>query len=30
MDYDNIKRIVKFHSKVRGTIEPARAEGTKQ
>ena len=26
MDYDNIKRIVKFHSKVRGTIE-ARAQG---
>jgi len=29
MDYDNIKRVAKFHSKVRGTIEPARTEGTK-
>jgi len=23
MDYDNIKRTLKFHSKVRGTVEPA-------
>jgi lipopolysaccharide export system protein LptC len=30
MDYDNIKRVVKFHSKVRGTIEPARTQGTKR
>ena len=30
MDYDNIKRVVKFHSKVRGTIEAARTPGTKQ
>lgn len=27
MDYDNIKRVVKFHSKVRGTIEPAPTRG---
>lgn len=27
MDYDNIKRVVKFHSKVRGTIEPTQAQG---
>ena len=27
MDYDNIKRVVKFHSKVRGTIEPTRTQG---
>jgi LPS export ABC transporter protein LptC len=27
MDYDNIKRVVKFHSKVRGTIEPAQTRG---
>jgi lipopolysaccharide export system protein LptC len=25
MDYDNIKRTVKFHAKVRGTVEPAAA-----
>jgi lipopolysaccharide export system protein LptC len=24
MDYDNISRVVKFHSRVRGTIEPAK------
>jgi LPS export ABC transporter protein LptC len=30
MDYDNIKRVVKFHSKVRGTIEPTRTDGTKR
>jgi lipopolysaccharide export system protein LptC len=29
MDYDNIKRVVKLHSKVRGTIEPARTQGAK-
>jgi lipopolysaccharide export system protein LptC len=29
MDYDNIKRTVKFHSRVRGTMEPG-PEGTKQ
>lgn len=28
MDYDNIKRTVKFHSKVRGTIEPTQTRGT--
>lgn len=27
MDYDNIKRVVKFHSKVRGTIEPNQTQG---
>jgi lipopolysaccharide export system protein LptC len=27
MDYDNIKRVVKFHSKVRGTVEAARTQG---
>lgn len=27
MDYDNLTRVVKFHSKVRGTIEPATAGG---
>lgn len=27
MDYDNIKRTVKFHSQVRGTIEPTQARG---
>lgn len=27
MDYDNIKRTVKFHSHVRGTIEPTQARG---
>lgn len=30
MDYDNIKRVVKFHSKVRGTIEAARTQGARQ
>lgn len=30
MDYDNIKRVVKFHSKVRGTIEAAQTQGTKR
>jgi lipopolysaccharide export system protein LptC len=29
MDYDNIKRVVKFHSKVRGTIEPAQTRGSR-
>ncbi len=29
MDYDNIKRVVKFHSKVRGTIEPTQARGSR-
>jgi len=28
MDYDNIKRVVKFHSKVRGTFEAAKTQGT--
>jgi LPS export ABC transporter protein LptC len=28
MDYDNIKRVVKFHSNVRGTIEAAQTRGT--
>lgn len=28
MDYDNIKRTVRFHSKVRGTIEPTQTRGT--
>lgn len=27
MDYDNIKRTLRFHSKVRGTIEPAAPAG---
>jgi LPS export ABC transporter protein LptC len=27
MDYDNIKRVVKFHSKVRGTFEAAKTQG---
>jgi LPS export ABC transporter protein LptC len=30
MDYDNIKRIVKFHSKVRGTMEAGTTQGTKR
>src|SRR5512137_261896 len=30
MDYDNIKRVVKFHSKVRGTIEPAQTQGARR
>jgi lipopolysaccharide export system protein LptC len=30
MDYDNIKRVVKFHSKVRGTIEPTQTQGARQ
>jgi LPS export ABC transporter protein LptC len=30
MDYDNIKRVVKFHSKVHGTIEAAQTQGTKR
>ena len=30
MDYDNIKRVVKFHSKVRGTIEPAQSRGVQR
>lgn len=30
MDYDNIKRTVKFHSKVRGTMEPTRTQGTER
>ena len=29
MDYDNIKRVVKFHSKVRGTIEPTQTQGSR-
>jgi lipopolysaccharide export system protein LptC len=29
MDYDNIKRVVKFHSKVRGTIEPTQTRGSR-
>ncbi len=29
MDYDNTKRVVKFHSKVRGTVEP-RTEGIRR
>src|SRR5512139_2270568 len=29
MDYDNIKRVLKFHSKVRVTIEPAQSRGTR-
>lgn len=27
MDYDNIKRTLKFHSKVRGTLEPSAPKG---
>ena len=30
MDYDNIKRVVKFHSKVRGTIEPTQTQGARK
>jgi LPS export ABC transporter protein LptC len=30
MDYDNIKRVVKFHSQVRGTIEPNETRGAKR
>jgi lipopolysaccharide export system protein LptC len=30
MDYDNIKRVVKFHSNVHGTIEAAQTQGTKR
>lgn len=30
MDYDNIRRTVKFHSRVRGTIEPTPAGGTRR
>jgi lipopolysaccharide export system protein LptC len=30
MDYDNIKRVVKFHSKVRGTVEPTQTQGARQ
>lgn len=30
MDYDNIKRIVKFHSNVRGTVEPTETRGAKR
>lgn len=30
MDYDNIKRVVKFHSKVRGTIEAAPTQGARR
>jgi lipopolysaccharide export system protein LptC len=30
MDYDNLTRVVKFHSKVRGTIEPGTAPGSKR
>ena len=30
MDYDNIKRTVKFHSNVRGTIEPLPPPGAKR
>jgi lipopolysaccharide export system protein LptC len=30
MDYDNIKRVVKLHSKVRGTIQPARTQGARR
>ena len=30
MDYDNLARVVKFHSKVRGTIEPGSALGTRR
>lgn len=29
MDYDNIKRVVKLHSNVRGTIAPAQTQGAK-
>jgi lipopolysaccharide export system protein LptC len=30
MDYDNIKRIVRFHSRVRGTIEPTEPNPAKR
>lgn len=30
MDYDNIKRVAKFHSKVRGTIEATPPQGAKR
>jgi LPS export ABC transporter protein LptC len=30
MDYDNIKRVVKFHSKVRGTMEAAQTQGARR
>jgi LPS export ABC transporter protein LptC len=30
MDYDNIKRVVKFHSKVRGTFEAAQTQGARR
>lgn len=30
MDYDNIKRVVKMHSKVRGTIEPNQKQGARR
>jgi LPS export ABC transporter protein LptC len=29
MDYDNIKRVVKFHSKVRGTMLPTQTQGAR-
>jgi LPS export ABC transporter protein LptC len=29
MDYDNIKRVVKFHSKVRGTMQPTQTQGAR-
>ena len=30
MDYDNIKRVVKLHSRVRGTIAPAQTQGARR
>ena len=30
MDYDNIKRVVKFHSQVRGTMEPNKVQGARR
>ncbi len=30
MDYDNLKRVVKFHSQVRGTVEPGKTQGTRR
>ena len=30
MEYDKIKRVVKFHSKVRGTIEPNQTQGARR
>jgi hypothetical protein len=30
MDYDNIKRVVKFRSNVRGTIEAAQTQGARR